>query len=418
MRLAAASTLLTLIWSATFALGRPVHNKVISVRSDYDDYHGAAYFITNDPAGNFVVSADIMADGSLIWRDAVLAGGQGAHGKSTTVGPDALFSQGAVTTSINGRILATVNAGSNTVAVFSINSLRPSGLTMLGHPFSSQGQFPVSVAINHNGTSLCVLNGGEVSGVSCFIIDIELGLVTKPNTLRTLPLNQTTPATGPAGSASQLVFSEDGTQLIASIKGAPPTPGYLAVWEVAKDGSLSQDHIAMASPAGGLSPFSMTVIPGKNALLVTDPGVGFDIVDMSTGGNSSKSSAVPIPGQSATGWSSYSNKTGNYYLTDINTSIVTEVNVDQDLKGTVVKQYQQQNLSATIDSKIATIGDKDFLYVLAPNATAVQVFALDGPGNATSFGSFDFAGPFNGTDLPIDPNNIQGMSLYVKPVRV
>jgi hypothetical protein len=151
----------------------------------------------------------------------------------------------------------------------------------------------------------------------------------------------------------------------------------LAIWEVAKDGSLSQDHIAIAPPTGGLLPFSMTVIPGKNALLVTDPGVGFDIFDISTGGNSSKSSAVPIPGQSATCWSSYSNKTGNYYLTDVNTSIVTEVNVDQDLKGTVVKvrpfsgsrnfwvspvgsqQYQQQNMSATIDSEIATIGDKE-----------------------------------------------------------
>jgi len=288
---------------------------------------------------------------------------------------------------------------------------------MLGHPFSSEGQFPVSVAINQNGTSLCVLNGGKVSGVSCFVIDIELGLVTKPNTLRTLPLNQTTPATGPAGSASQLVFSEDGTQLIASIKGIPPTPGYLAVWEVAKDGSLSQDHTAIAPPTGGLLPFSMTVIPGKNAILVTDPEVGFDIFDISTGGNSSKSSAVPIPGQSATCWSSYSNKTGNYYLTDINTSTVTEVNVDQDLKGIVVKQYQQQKMSATIDSEIATIGDKDFLYVLAPNATAVHVLVLNGPGNATNFKSFDFASPFNGTGLPIDPNNLQGMSLYVKPVQ-
>jgi hypothetical protein len=358
-----------------------------------------------------------MADGSLMWRDAVTAGGRGAHGNSTTLGPDPLFSQGSIKTSVNGRILATVNAGSNTVAVFSINSFRPSGLTMLGNPFSSQGQFPVSVAINQNGTSLCVLNGGQVSGVSCFIIDIELGLVTKPNTLRTLPLNQTTPASGPPGSASQLVFSEDGTRLIASIKGIPPTPGYLAVWEVDKDGSLSQDHTTIAPPTGGLLPFSMTVIPGKNALLVTDPGVGFDIFDLSTGGNSSKSSAVPIPGQSATCWSSYSNKTGNYYLTDINTSIVTEVNVDQNLKGTIVKQYQQQNMSATIDNDIATIGNKDFLYILAPNTTAVQVLALNSPGNATNFMSFDFAAPFNETGLSINPNNLQGMSLYVKPVK-
>jgi len=417
MRLTATSVLFGLVWSSTLALARPVRHKLVNVRADYDDYYGAAYFITNDPSGNYVVSADIMADGSLMWRDAVAAGGQGAHGKNPAGGPDALFSQGSIKTSVNGRILATVNAGSNTVSVFSINSFRPSGLTMLGNPFSSQGQFPVSVAINHNGTNLCVLNGGEISGVSCFIIDNELGLVTKPNTLRTLPLNETTPATGPAGSASQIIFSEDGTQLIASIKGVPPTPGYLAAWEVGNDGSLSTNYTTITTPSGGLLPFSMTTIPGENALLVTDPGVGFDIFDLSTGGNSSKSSAVPIPGQSATCWSSYSNKTGNYYLTDIGTSIVTEVNVDQDLKGTVVKQYQQLNMSATIDSEVATIGGKDFLYVLAPNATTVHVLALNGPGNATNLNSFGFAESFNGTELTINPNNLQGMTVYVKPVQ-
>jgi hypothetical protein len=75
-------------------------------------------------------------------------------------------------------------------------------------------------------------------------------------------------------------------------------------------------------------------------------------------------------------WSSFSNKTGNFYLTDIKTSIVTEVNVNN---GTVVKvrprviccesrltyifdqQYPQANNSSTIDNDVATICGNDFM---------------------------------------------------------
>ena len=137
-------------------------------------------------------------------------------------------------------------------------------------------------------------------------------------------------------------MSEDGSKLIASVKGIPPTPGFLAVWDIGADGSLSNDFIRVAPATGGLLPFSMTVIPGQNAILSTDAGVGFDIYDLSTvtlgtaNATSPKDSIVPIKGQSATCWSSFSEKTGNFYLTDIGTSIVTEVNVDQNLKGTIV----------------------------------------------------------------------------------
>jgi hypothetical protein len=179
---------------------------------------------------------------------------------------------------------------------------------------------------------LCVLNGGKVNGVNCYKVDMN-GLQAAPNTSRSLGLNQTTPATGPAGTASHIIFSEDGKQLIASVKGTPPTPGFLAIWDIQSDNSLSPNFTQVAPGEGGLLPFSMTVIPGKNAILATDAGVGFDIFDMAGGA----SSVVPIQGQGATCWSSFSSKTGNFYLTDIKTSLVTEVNVDKDLKGTVVK---------------------------------------------------------------------------------
>ncbi len=169
--------------------------------------------------------------------------------------------------------------------------------------------------------------------VSCYSVDKQKGLKPIANSLRSLNLNQTTPATGPAGSTSQLLFSADGKQLFASVKGVPPTPGFVAVWDIQDDGSLSADFQSVAPPEGGALPFSMTLIPGKNAILATDPAVGFTIIDLA--GNAS--SAVKIDGQSAVCWSTLSTKTGNFYLTDIGTSTVTEVSVDDNLKATVVK---------------------------------------------------------------------------------
>lgn len=82
-----------------------------------------------------------------------------------------------------------------------------------------------------------------------------------------------------------------------------------------------------------------------NAILATDAGVGFDIFDLSTVKNSqdkgnqtsSKNSATAIDGQKATCWSSFSTKTGSFYLTDVGTSTITEISVDKSLKGKIIK---------------------------------------------------------------------------------
>jgi hypothetical protein len=325
-----------------------------------------------------------------------------------------LFSQGSVKASAGGKVLAAVNAGSNSVSLFSVNPEQPSHIQMIGKPVSSGGEFPMSLAFNTAGTMLCALNGGKVNGVNCYKVD-KSGLQAMPNTLRSLGLNQTTPATGPAGTASHVIFSEDGKQLIASVKGTPPTPGFLAVWDIENNNSLSRDFKQVAPGQGGLLPFSMTIIPGKNAILATDAGVGFDIFDMAGGASntSNTSSVVPIQGQGATCWSSFSSKTGNFYLTDIKTSLVTEVNVDNNLKGTVVKQYSQTNNSGTIDNDVATIGSNDFMYVMSANATSINVLSLDAPGQAQNIQRLDIAGPAKRAGLTINPNNLQGMTVFV-----
>jgi hypothetical protein len=378
---------------------------------------GAAYFMTNEPAGNFVVAAAIGSDGKLTLRQATSSDGLGSHGAPGT-GPDGTFSQGAVKASAAGNIVATVNPGSNTISVFNIDPTNPTNLQMIGKPVGSGGEFPVSLAINKAGNALCAVNGGAVNGVACFSVDKTKGLVPIANTVRSLKLNQTTPATGPAGSVSHVIFSEDNSQLIASVKGVPPTPGIFAVWDVAADGSLSEDFKAVQPAKGGLLPFSMTVIPGKNAILATDAGLGVDIVDFSGGAAAGvaagKSSGLAIDGQGATCWSSFSPKTGNFYVTDIETSQVTEINVDDNLKPTQVTQYAQGNGTATIDNDIATVGQNDFMFVLAANATQVKVLSLNAPGKATALQTLDIAGPAKAAGLTVNAANLQGMTSFIK----
>jgi len=392
----------------------PSHN---STQSGNSAVAGAAYFITNDPSGNKIVSMNIASNGQLSLVRSVSAGGRGAHGITSPNGPDPLFSQGAIKINGGAKMLVTINPGSNTVSMFSINPNNPAKLKMIGGPVSSEGEFPLSVAINAKATMVCVLNGGEVNGVNCYTPDEKLGLIAKPNTLRSLGLNQTTPATGPAGSASHIVFSEDGTKVIVSVKGIPPTPGFLATWDIAADGSLSAEPVKSTPASGGLLPFSMTVIPGKNAILATDAGVGFDIFNFGGNGTQSRSASstvIPISGQKATCWSSFGSKSGNFYLTDIGTSTITEVNVDKDLKGTIVKQYPQTENSATIDNDIATIGDNDFLYVLSPNATTVNVLSVNTPGKAETVQNFNFASVAKAAGITFDKDNLQGMATFVR----
>ena len=123
----------------------------------------------------------------------------------------------------------------------------------LGKRLTAWYQFPVAVARSPGKHSqVCVANGGKVNGVACFHVDNERGLTPMGNTVRPLGLNQTTPATGPPGTVSDILFSEDGKKLLVSVKGVPPIPGFIAQWDVAADGSLSKNFTALTATAGGL----------------------------------------------------------------------------------------------------------------------------------------------------------------------
>jgi DNA-binding beta-propeller fold protein YncE len=112
---------------------------------------------TDNPAGNQIVTYDRAADGTLTWASTEDTGGLGGVLGGSVV--DHLASQGSLTYDRGHRLLYAVNAGSNTVSVFSVRDDHLS----LGQVLSSGGTFPVSVAVH--GDLVAVVNadnGGSV----------------------------------------------------------------------------------------------------------------------------------------------------------------------------------------------------------------------------------------------------------------
>ncbi|KAJ7625924.1 hypothetical protein FB45DRAFT_73454 [Roridomyces roridus] len=367
---------------------------------------GAAYVMTNMPIGNYLVSATIGTDGKLALYEATYTGGKGAHGLPAPPGLDPLFSQGSIGVSRAQRYVATVNAGSNTVTVLAIDPFKPGRLDMIGQPVWSGGEFPMSVAINEAGTRVCVVNGGKVNGVSCYNFDARKGLTPIKNSIRSLGLNQTTPATGPPNTTSHIIFSADEKQLIVSVKAAK-----LVVWDVNADGSLSKNFINLG---GGVTPFGLTYIPGRDALFVADPGVGYDIFDLAAADPANAGVSVAVPGQLANCWSVYSRQSGNFYLLDPALSRLTEVSVcGSSLNSTTVQTYNL-GTDGPLDSTVATVGKNDFIYTLAANASSITVLSVNGPGMAQVSQRLDIAGPASAANLPLNSTNLQGMAAFIE----
>ncbi|KAF8626985.1 hypothetical protein AX15_004577 [Amanita polypyramis BW_CC] len=314
--------------------------------------------MTNEPSGNYIIASEILPDGRLAVKRAIATNGLGNRGTSL-FSTDPFYSQGSIQVSSSG-ILAVVNAGSNTLSVFSIPRNNPTRLRQIGSPISSGGEFPVSVAFNSAGNVLCALNGGSVAGVSCFKVDETRGLTNITNTTRYLDLRQSTPPAGPFGTVSQVLFSAGDKMLIVAVKGTMsnssfPHPGYLAIWDVNEDNSLSVEFRIILAPSGGLVPYSLTLVPGTDAVLASDAIIGYEIYTSISGGPTRSrisTKAYRIAGQKAICWTVLSKQTGTYYLTDFTTSIISEISIDYNLEGHLVKVSHAWSCRTPIPSSL------------------------------------------------------------------
>ena len=202
---------------------------------------GAVYTMTNAATGNAVLVFDREIDGRLTPAGSVSTGGNG-----TGAG---LGNQSGVVLSGNERWLATVNAGSNSVALLEV---RRRGLR-LADVVSSGGVTPISVT-EHHGLVYVVHSGS--SSIAGF--EIERGR------LRPLPGSQRGLSTTGVGPA-QIGFTPDGRHLIVTEKAT----NQIVSFAIDRDG-LPGD--AVVQPASGVTPFGFAF--GKRDLLVVTEAFG------------------------------------------------------------------------------------------------------------------------------------------------
>ncbi len=260
---------------------------------------------TDNPSGNAVVAYDRADDGTLTQARTYPTGGDGGVLTGSIV--DHLASQASLTYDDEHALLFAVNAGSNTVSVFSVNGDR---LT-LRQVVPSYGQFPVSVAVH--GNLVYVLNaraGGSVQGYGIFGEHLfPLG------SNRALGLDAAaTPEF--VNTPGQVAFSPDGSQLIVTTKANGSS---IDVFRVGFFGTLSS---AVVNAEPGTVPFAVT-FDGSGNLVVTEAGTNaVATFDLHHDGTITLLHMVPT-GQAATCWIVGAN--GQFYASNAGSASLTEV---------------------------------------------------------------------------------------------
>ncbi|KAH8828617.1 hypothetical protein DL96DRAFT_1813983 [Flagelloscypha sp. PMI_526] len=107
-------------------------------------------------------------------------------------------------------------------------------------------------------------------------------------------------------------------------------------------------------------------------------------------------------------------QTGNFYMTDIDTNTVTELNITNPaLDTTIVAQYPLGDGAAPEDLTVSTIAKQDYLYVLEAGKLSVKAFIIKGPGQAVEIQEVAYGPLAQQAGLKLDTNNVMGMSLIV-----
>src|ERR1039457_3786309 len=255
-------------------------------------YGGAdhALFVqTDNTAGNQVVAYHRAGNGTLTLAGSYRTGGLGGVLSGSVV--DHLASQGSLSYDQRHGLLYAVNAGSNSVSVFSADGDR----LFLRQVIGSGGTFPVSVATH--GDLVYVLNatgGGSVQGYRV----IFGRLFRIPGSNRSLGLDPTaTPQF--TNTPGQLAFSPGGTELIVTTKA---NGNDIDVFGVHSGGRLSMSPVV--NPEPGTVPFAIAYVQaghlvianaGSNALFASNDGSG-----TISAYESSFSSQLTLEGQHAT----------------------------------------------------------------------------------------------------------------------
>src|SRR5256714_104557 len=324
---------------------------------------------TADPAGNSIVAYARHEDGTLTYAATYPTGGTGARAAGAAVDP--LASQASLVYDSGHRLLLTVNAGSNSVSVFSVSR----DALHLNQVVASGGAFPASIGVH--GNLAYVLDAGFAGYVQGYRI---AGGTLHPiaGSLRSLGLGNGNP---PAflQSPAQVGFTPDGTKLVITMKGNGG--GSVYVYGVSSDGRLSSTP---AITAVGGNAFAFVFDPASRLVIVNAAFGNLSTYTVNSNGSLTLVSAGASDGQIAACWVTAAN--GNYYAANTGSGSLSQYTIDGN--GTVVlgKSPDATGIPGAVDS--AASSDGRFLYAQSGGSGTVKAFAINGDGSLTPIGSW------------------------------
>ncbi len=340
----------------------------------FQDGEHAVFVQTDNLSGNQVVAYDRADDGTLSVANTYATGGLGGQLSGSVV--DHLASQGSLAS--DGQTLYAVNAGSNTVSVFSVHG----DSLALQQVINSGGTFPVSVAVRGDLVYvLNALNGGSVQGFFSFFGH----LFPLPGASQTLGLNSAaTPQF--TNTPGQVAFSPDGRELIVTTKA---NGNDIDVFHVGHFGELSTP-VVNAEP--GTVPFAIS-FDQRGDLVIAEAGTNaLATFSLNWDGTVTPISSVPT-GQMATCWVT---AIGNvFYASNAGSGNLSEVRAGWN--GNLTLAGIQPTDGGTVDA-VAT-PDGQYLYVQTGMNGIVDEFRVAWDGSLTPIGSVTVPGAVGGEGI-------------------
>ena len=341
---------------------------------------GASHVVfvqTDNTAGNQVVAYDRAGDGALTLARTYDTYGLGGILSGSVV--DHLASQGSLTYDPDNDLLFAVNAGSNTISVFSVRGDRLWLTQVLG----SGGAFPVSVAVH--GDLVYVLNaenGGSVQGYR--ILFGHVWPIWSSN--RPLGLDPTaTPQF--TNTPGQVAFSPDGSQLIVTTKA---NGNDIDVFSVRWDGSLSRSARVNSEP--GTVPFAISFDQAGHLVIAEAGTNALATFALSSGGAATLLDSVGTS-QAATCW--VARVGGTFYASNAGSGNVSGYQIAGDGQLTLLGQTSTD--AGTVDAAGSAGGQ--FLYVQTGASGIVDEFQVNSDASLTEIGRVTVANAVGGEGI-------------------
>ena len=329
---------------------------------------GRAVFVqTNDPAGNSIDVFTRGDNGALTFVASYPTGGKGDRAASAASDP--LASQSSLVYDAPDKLLLGVNAGSNSVSVFSVSGTR----LHLNQVVGSGGQFPNSIAVQGN------LAYVEDAGGSGFVQGYRIaGGLLQPieGSGRSLNLGNSNPPFFLA-APGQVGFTPDGGHLIVTLKGH--NGGSVDVFGVLASGRLTAQPTTTV--VGGL-PFSFTFDPAGQLALLNPAFASLSTYTVNADGSLTLVSAGPSSGQGGACW--VVTNSGFYLTGNTGSNDLSEYTISSNGTVSLINPIAAAGIPGAID--MASAGQ--FLYSQSGLSSSVKGFLVNNDGTLAPIGSF------------------------------